>query len=58
MKFIDEAFDYLQQEIPDYKKRKYYKDRSKIKAMIEKRKNFTKLYCKLYYLKNEIGEKI
>ncbi len=58
MKFIDEAFDYLKKEIPDYKKRKYYKDRSKIKAMIEKRKNFTKLYCKLYYLKNEIGEKI
>ena len=45
--FIDAAFDYLEKEIPDYKKNKYYKNRG-IKKIIEKNRFLTKLYCKIY----------
>ena len=31
MKFIDEAFDYLEKEVPDYKNNKYYEKRSLLK---------------------------
>lgn len=48
MKFIDEAFSYLRQEIPDYRNNKYYQNRSFIKKTIEKNKVLTKIYCKMY----------
>lgn len=48
MKFIDEAFSYLEKEVKDYKNNKYYENRSIIKRVIEKNKCLTKLYCKLY----------
>lgn len=48
MRFIDEAFNYLQKEVPDYKNNKYYKDRGILKRTIEKNKTLTKLYCQVY----------
>lgn len=48
MKFIDEAFIYLKREVPDYRNNKYYTGRSFIKKIVEKNKNITKVYCKLY----------
>ena len=48
MKFIDKAFEYMKQEVPDYKKNKYYETRSLFKRTIEKNKFLTKLYVKLY----------
>lgn len=48
MEFIDEAFKYLEKEVPDYKNNKYYQNRGIIKRTIEKNKAITKLYCKLY----------
>lgn len=48
MNFIDEAFAYLQKEVPDYKNNKYYKDRGFLRRTIEKNKKLTKIYCKLY----------
>ena len=47
-RFIDEAFDYLKENVPDYKKKKYYPNRSFIKRTIEKNKTLTKIYCKIY----------
>ena len=41
-----------QLEIPDYKKNKYFKNRSILKRTIEKSKFLTKLYCKIYKKKN------
>ncbi len=46
--FIDEAFSYLEKEVPDYKNNKYFKNRSILKRTIEKSKFLTKLYCKIY----------
>lgn len=48
MKFIDEAFSYLEKEIPDYKDKKYYENRSIFKSIIEKNKILTKIYVILY----------
>ena len=48
IKFIDKAFDYLKEEIPDYKNNKYYENRGIIKRTIEKNKLLTKIYVKLY----------
>ena len=48
MEFIDEAFAYLEKEVPDYKKNKYYEGRGFLRRTIEKSKFLTKLYCKLY----------
>lgn len=48
MEFIDEAFIYLKNKVPDYKNNKYYQGRSILKRMIEKNKLLTKVYCKLY----------
>lgn len=48
MEFIDEAFAYLEKEVPDYKKNKYYEGRGFLRRTIEKNKTLTKLYCKLY----------
>ena len=48
LEFIDEAFKYLKQEVPDYKDDKYYQNRSLIKKKIEKSKLLTKAYCLIY----------
>ncbi len=48
MEFINEAFDYLEKEVPDYKYNKYYQNRSIPRRIIEKSKIITKIYCKLY----------
>ena len=50
MKFIDEAFEYLKKEIPDFKNNKYYKARGFLRRTIEKNKGLTKIYCNLYRL--------
>ena len=47
-KFIDEAFSYLKKEIPDYKNKKYYENRSIFNSIIEKNKILTKIYVILY----------
>ena len=48
MEFIDEAFLYLEREVPDYKKNKYYEGRDFLRRTIEKSKFLTKIYCKTY----------
>ena len=48
MEFIDTAFQYLQKEVPDYKKNHYYAGRGFLRRTIEKSKFLTKCYCKLY----------
>lgn len=48
LKFIDEAFDYLKKEIPNYKSNKYYESRGFLKKNIERNKLLTKIYCQLY----------
>ena len=48
MEFIDEAFSYLEKEVPNYKNNKYYENRGFLRKTIEKNKFLTKLYCKLY----------
>lgn len=47
-KFINQAFDYLEKEIPDYKNNKYYENRGILKRTIEKNKLLTKIYCMIY----------
>jgi hypothetical protein len=49
MKFIDEAFAYMKTNVPDYKNNKYYKKRPFYKALIEKNKTLTKIYCKIVH---------
>ena len=48
MKFIDRAFQYMKENIPDYKDNKYYKNRGLLRRTIEKNRFLTKLYCKHY----------
>ena len=45
--FIDKSFDYLEKNIPDYKNKKYYKNRSFFRRKIESSRTITKLYCSL-----------
>ena len=47
---MDKAFDYLKENVPDYKDNKYYEGRPFIKRTIEKNKCLTKLYIKFYRL--------
>lgn len=54
--FITKAFNYLQVNVPDYKNKKYYKDRG-IRGIIERNKILTNIYISLYRLKNRIGRK-
>lgn len=49
--FVSKVFDYLQVNVPDYKDKKYYKDRG-IREIIEKNKLLTNIYISLYRLKN------
>lgn len=53
MQFIDRAFQYMKENIPDYKDNKYYKNRGILRRTIEKNKFLTKLYCKHYKRKKE-----
>lgn len=47
-RFIDASFSYLEKNILDYKSNIYYKKRSYFKALIERSKFLTKVYCFLY----------
>ena len=49
--FIDEAFNYLKKEVPDYKNNKYYENRNLLKKNIEKNKFLTKIYVLFSRLK-------
>ena len=46
MKFINQAFAFLEENVPDYKSNKYYESRGFLQRIIEKNKSLTKLYCK------------
>jgi len=46
--FIDRAFAYMKEHVPDYKDNKYYETRGFLRRTIEKNKFLTKIYCKLY----------
>ncbi len=48
MKFIDESFNYMKENIPNFRKSNYFKNRNKLKAIIEKNKALTKIYCYIY----------
>ena len=48
MKFIDEAFEYMEKHVPDYKDNKYYETRGILKRTIEKNKFISKVYCRVY----------
>ena len=48
IQFIEEAFQYLEENIPDYQDNKYYKGRGFLRRTIEKNKKLTILYCKIY----------
>ncbi len=47
-KFIEESFNYLRDNIPDYRKNSYFKTRGIIRTFIEKNEIITKLYCNVY----------
>lgn len=47
-KFIEDAFALLKKYVPEYKNNEYYAGRGLLRRTIEKNKNITKLYCKLY----------
>ena len=49
--FIDKAFDYLEENVPDYKNKKYYKGKNFIRRKIESNKKLTKIYCKVARIK-------
>lgn len=46
--FIDKAFDYLNEEFPDWKNNKTWKRRNPLKRFIEGSKTLTKIYCKCF----------
>ena len=54
--FINSAFLYLKENVKDYKKMKYYKKRG-IKAIIERNRVLTILYCNMYRKINNIKRK-
>lgn len=56
-KFINEVFDFLEKEIPDYKKNKYYKDRGIFNRTIGKSRKNTLIYCNLYQKLKKEGDK-
>jgi hypothetical protein len=47
-KFIDQAFNYLDKYVPNYKNNNYFKNRNIFKSIIEKNKIITKIYCDIY----------
>lgn len=48
MLFIDKAFYYLEENVPNYKENKYYESRGFFRRTIEKSRLLTKLYCSIY----------
>lgn len=46
-KFVDDAFDYLNSNFPNWKENKLYKKRNFLKRTIETNKLLTNIYCKL-----------
>ena len=56
MEFIDRAFKYMKENIPDYKSNKYYENRGFLRRTIEKNKFLTKTYCNYYRKKHKNGE--
>ena len=55
--FINQAFQYMQENIPDYKDNKYYENRGFLRRTIEKNKLITDLYVKLYKEEDSTNEK-
>lgn len=53
MQFIDRAFQYMKENIPDYKDNKYYKNRGFLRRTIEKNQFLTKVYCNVYRKKHK-----
>lgn len=47
-KFIDDSFNYLEKNIPNYKTNNYFRNRNMLKTIIEKNKLLTKIYCNIY----------
>ena len=47
-KFIDEAFNYLDNNFPKWRNNKIWKKRNAFKRLIESNKSLTKLYCDLF----------
>lgn len=47
--FINQTFQYMQENIPDYKDNKYYENRGFLRRIIEKNKTMTLLYCIIYW---------
>ena len=56
MQFIDRAFQYMKENITDYKDNKYYENRGFLRRTIEKNKFLTKIYCNYYRKKQRIGD--
>ncbi|MBP3920862.1 MAG: glycosyltransferase [Bacilli bacterium] len=48
--FIDDAFNYLDKKIPCFRDSNYFKNRNKLKGIIEKSELLSKIYCDLYEL--------
>lgn len=48
--FINKAFNYMEKNIPNFKKNSYFKDRG-IKGIIERNKFLTKVYCNICKIK-------
>lgn len=46
--FIDGSFNYLKNNVPNFKKNNYFIKRGFLKSLIEKNKVLTKLYCAAY----------
>ena len=49
--FINQSFDFMRSNIPNYKNKKYYKGKNIIRRTIERNKVLTKLYCKITGIK-------
>lgn len=53
IKFIDKAFQYMKENIPDYKDNKYYKNRGFLRRTIEKSRILTIMYIHMYHKKTK-----
>lgn len=48
--FINQAFDYLNTKLNNFRNTNYLKNRNILKRIIEENKTFTKVYCNLYVM--------
>ena len=46
--FHNKSFSFLKENVENYKKNKYFKNKNFIKSLIEKNKLLTKIYCDFY----------